>query len=492
MVAGGAMNVRRIRWWLVGSFLCVHTGSVIAQQELWATAYYAGWKQGWSNNGHLPAEDIDYSAVTHIVHFSLVPEADGTLDAASNSIREANSTELLRRAHEMEKRVLISVGGWASDEGFRGATSTANLPAFVTNLVAFMTLRGYDGIDIDWEPLRPSDAPQYIALITALRAALDNVQPRPLLTAAVGWEAEIIGEVHQHFDQINIMTYDMSGAWPGWVTWHNAPIHDGGFVFPSTGRAVPSADGDIERFLAAGIPARKLGIGIDFYGYVWRGGDGTPTGGATEPRQRWNVPPSVRSNVPYHTIMEDYHQPSRYRWDSSAHAAYLQIDNPGSADDMFVSYDDETTVRMKFAYARSRGIGGVFIWELGGGYRPDLPPGRRDDLLQEVKKALSSESPTERRDVPPAFILSQNFPNPFNPTTHFDYVIPMQSRVSLKVYNMLGERVTTIFDRGMSAGRYTETWTPARLASGMYLYRLFVHTETGQAISRTRKLIILK
>src|SRR5512146_3514446 len=61
-------------------------GAAYSQTSVWATAYYAGWQQGSSNKGRLPAQDIDYSAVTHIVHFSLVPNANGTVDPNPNSI----------------------------------------------------------------------------------------------------------------------------------------------------------------------------------------------------------------------------------------------------------------------------------------------------------------------------------------------------------------------------------------------------------------------
>ena len=66
--------------------------------------------------------------------------------------------------------------------------------------------------------------------------------------------------------------------------WHNAAIYDGGARFPSGG-LVPSSDGMVGSYISAGVPASKIGIGIDFYGYAWNGGDGTSTGGATEPRQ---------------------------------------------------------------------------------------------------------------------------------------------------------------------------------------------------------------
>ncbi|HWP82865.1 MAG TPA: glycoside hydrolase family 18 protein [Bacteroidota bacterium] len=378
------LNVRSFN--LLG--LVFLASSFVFAQDIWVTGYYAGWMQGWENYGRLPAEEIDYSAVTHIIHFGLVPKVDGTIDSLSNSMTEVNSRELLRRAREAGKKVLITVGGWGTDAAFRQATNPLNINRFIDNLIDFMRRRGYDGIDVDWEYLDPLDEAQYVLFIQLLRSKLDLLTPQPLLTAAVAWQPSIIALVADHFDQINVMTYDLSGAWPGWVTWHNSPVFDGGFRFPSTLRPVPSADGMIQDFLNAGIPPRKLGIGIDFYGYIWRGGIGTPTGGVTEPRQSWTSPPSVQPNVPYYQIKRQEYHPRFYRWDSLAHAPYLSIDDPNPANDRFISYCDERSCEAKVAYARSKGLGGVFIWELGGGYMPASFQ-QRDRLLQAIKHTVA-------------------------------------------------------------------------------------------------------
>ena len=132
---------------------------------------------------------------------------------------------------------------------------------------------------------------------------------------------------------------------------------------------------------------RELGVGIDFYGRVWSGGAGTTTGGAALPRQSWTTAPGMTYKA-YHEIMASYYQPQRHAWDAAAQAAYLSINQTGSADDKFISYDDPATCRAKVQYATRRGLGGVMIYELGGGYRPDQTDGLRDPLLQAVKQAV--------------------------------------------------------------------------------------------------------
>src|SRR6266849_2502199 len=264
--------------WLFASGLCA--GPANTHADIWATAYYAGWTQGY-----MTASNVDFSALSHVIHFSLVPNTDGTVDSAMNVVTPPNSTDLVPKVHAAGKKVLISVGGAGSQTRFQGATSSAHLGTFITNIVNFMSTYGYDGVDLDWEPLDASDTQQYTNLVNGLRAKLDAFPQRHLLTAAVASLPALFASLQNQFDQINLMTYDLSGPWSGWVTWFNTPLFDGSYRFASTGALVPSVDGMVTNFMAAGIAAGKLGIGIDFYGKVWAGGAGTSTGGAALPRQ---------------------------------------------------------------------------------------------------------------------------------------------------------------------------------------------------------------
>jgi chitinase len=360
--------------WLVVLVGTVTFALPASAADMWVTAYYAGWMQGNQWSFHLKATDIDYAAVTHIIHFSLVPNADGTLNSEANGITEENSAALISSAHAAGRKVLICVGGWNSDQGFAASTREGTRERFIMNLLAFVRTRKYDGIDIDWEPLPREYHKQYAAFLRELRLNMKTMDRDLLLTVACNSGAEVFAQVHPVLDQINVMTYDYAGAWPGWFTWHNAAIYDG-------------VHAHIQEFMDAGVPREKLGIGIDFYGYVWNSGTGTPTGGVTAPRQTWNSAPWVKDNVPYYQIMESFYDAQAYRWDTLAQAAYLSIDKPTSADDKFVSYDDEFTCQHKISYVRERKLGGVIIWELGGGWQPKGEP--RDRLLQAVKKAVT-------------------------------------------------------------------------------------------------------
>ncbi len=362
----------------------------VAHADLWSTGYYPGWEQG-----SLPASNIDFTALTHIIHFSVIPNADGTLNSSANGVSLANSTDIVARAHAAGRPVLICVGGAGSESDFQAATSNSTLTVFVSSLTNFMASRGYDGVDLDWEPLTAADTGQFTNLVNRLRLALNAFPQHKLLTVAAGAyppygdpptaEYTMYASLQNQFDQINIMTYDLSGPYAGWVTWFNSPIYDGGYRFPSTGGLVPSVDGAVGNFLTNGVLAAKLGIGIAFYGDVWQGGAGTSTGGVTQPRQSWTTAPSLNQSA-YSAIISSNFPANLYHWDNSAQAAYLSISNTIPANDMFISYDDQRTCQSKVSYARNHGLGGVMIWELA----QDHQNGQPDALLQAVKQALAT------------------------------------------------------------------------------------------------------
>jgi hypothetical protein len=89
--------------------------------------------------------------------------------------------------------------------------------------------------------------------------------------------------------------------------------------------------------------------------------------------------------------------------------------------------------------------------------------------------------------IPMEFEVSQNYPNPFNPTTQIDYSIPQRSSVTLRVYNVLGMEVATLFSGVQEAGKHDATFDATRFSSGVYFYKL----QAG-SVSITKKMVLMK
>ncbi len=89
--------------------------------------------------------------------------------------------------------------------------------------------------------------------------------------------------------------------------------------------------------------------------------------------------------------------------------------------------------------------------------------------------------------MPTEFLLSQNYPNPFNPSTTFRYSIPTQSKVVIKVFDILGNEIETLVNEEKPAGTYELTWNAANLSSGIYFYQL-----RAEEFLSVKKMILLK
>ncbi len=112
----------------------------------------------------------------------------------------------------------------------------------------------------------------------------------------------------------------------------------------------------------------------------------------------------------------------------------------------------------------------------------ELPPSAPDDESSQAKPK------------PVAFALNQNYPNPFNPTTAIQYSLPFHSRVSLRVYNLLGQVVQVLADGEQSAGYEQVEWNASDVASGVYFYRLDAvsTSDPGKTFTSVKKMLLIR
>jgi len=108
-------------------------------------------------------------------------------------------------------------------------------------------------------------------------------------------------------------------------------------------------------------------------------------------------------------------------------------------------------------------------------------------ILRTTTGGVVSVQQDPQADLPLHSSLSQNFPNPFNPSTTIKFQISSSKYVTLKVYAVLGQEVATLVNEELRPGSYKVTWDARAFPSGVYFYRIVVGSFT-----ETRKLVLLR
>lgn len=114
-------------------------------------------------------------------------------------------------------------------------------------------------------------------------------------------------------------------------------------------------------------------------------------------------------------------------------------------------------------------------------------------ITSYYKKAVITGLESDNKDMNPVdYSLSQNYPNPFNPSTTIRFYLKADAKVTLRVFNILGQEVAALINRNMNAGNHSSVFDASRLTSGMYIYRLEVKGSDGTAFSQVRKMMLIK
>lgn len=345
----------------------------------WVQGYYVGYEASL-----YPIAEVNFNAITHLMVGRVRPLANATVTRdfdIDNTNGPIWAHAAVNAAHAAGRKAVLMIGGAGEIAGFQGAATPANRAAFVTHLLASVDEFAFDGLDLDWEPLESGDEANFKALAQALRTA----RPALILTVPINWinanfagtPNPFLGQIAPLFNRINIMTYDMAGAWDGWKSWHNSALHG------ETANTPSSVSSSVAYFLASGVPAAKLGIGSAFYGDCWQG--------VTAPHQDGGSISNSDGTMSYANIITNYYAPNPARrvWDATAHVPYLSSATAfGSAQCNFVTYEDAQSLADKGAYSRDQGLGGLIIWTISQGHLANKPVGQRDPLLDAVRTAF--------------------------------------------------------------------------------------------------------
>ena len=94
--------------------------------------------------------------------------------------------------------------------------------------------------------------------------------------------------------------------------------------------------------------------------------------------------------------------------------------------------------------------------------------------------------------LPVEFSISQNYPNPFNPSTTIKFSLAADAKVTVDIFNLLGEKVVSLIDGEYSAGKHVVNFDASMLSSGTYFYVMNAAGKDGTRFSSTKKMILMK
>ncbi len=350
---------------------------VLAVSPLWAkpNQVVVGYSAAWFD-GIYPIESYNFDTFTHILRAFLTPRPNGDVDVPGGFF----DPELEKAAHAHGVKLLASIGGAAenADNWLKMARDKDAQTRFFDNLDKLITDNHYDGVDIDWEPSALTDPDQ--ATFTQFIKDLRQRFPAWTITAALGggeWWAQHISyqDVAAQLDFINLMAYDFSGGWSGHAG-YNAGL---GISTNSNVKNDENVEEMVGRLQSKyHVPKSKLVLGVPFYGTFFFSkhmGDafvGHANDGERE-MQYYELEPLTRA--------KNY----KLLWDDGAKVPFLERQDA----DLVITYDSPKSIRLKCEYAKSQGLAGVMIWNLGA----DLV-GNRTPLLDTVAE-FSGVKPME-------------------------------------------------------------------------------------------------
>lgn len=274
--------------------------------------------------------------------------------------------QLLRQA-QPHLKLLFSVGGWTLSTNFSDAALTAESRArFARSCVALVDRYGFDGLDIDWEypgggglaPGRPEDTTNFTLLLAELRAQLGS---RLLTIAAPANPAQIakieVAKIAAILDWVNVMAYDFHGSYE-FTTNFGAPLAHVSSD-PTTNARALNVTAAIDTWLAGGLAADKLVLGMPTYGYGWSGvgssNDGLFQAASSIPMGTW-----VAGTFEYHDIKARYLPTMTRHWSTEGNAPWLYDAVRG----LMISYEDVESLTAKTGLIRRKGLGGAMFWQL--------------------------------------------------------------------------------------------------------------------------------
>jgi chitinase len=280
-------------------------------------------------------------------------------------------------------KVLVSVGGWTCSDKFHEMAATSEKRSiFVNSIVDFLKQYPFiDGVDLDWEypgfdrgdgtPYGPEDGNNYITLLKEIREAYEKSGLKDkMLTIALpaGYDKIKLADpsqLNKYVDFINLMTYDIHGAWDK-ISGHQSPLYMNPFDKSPTSPVDVKNKYNVDYVVKLltiqyKIPGYKLNIGSPYYSQGWKVDTKTGHKGMFAD-VIGSAPGSLApGQYPYFTL-EKMEQDKAYKKFRDPFSKVPWLYNP--TEGYVYTYEDERSVAAKCDYVNWNGLGGIMVWDI--------------------------------------------------------------------------------------------------------------------------------
>ncbi|XP_077553052.1 chitotriosidase-1-like isoform X2 [Haemaphysalis longicornis] len=315
-----------------------------------------------ADNRSLPLAMVDVGLCSHIILGFAVVEDDGSIDLdLVGGVRELAAFALLRR-RKPDLKLMLSVGGGGGDKNFKNmVASTDSRQRFIASSISALRAARLDGLDLDWEFPTLLDAVPFGRLLKMASVEFKRDDRWPLiLSVAVPAQSPLvivgydIKAMAQSVDFVNLMTYDLN-VYKWYTPWlhHNSPLFSRATDPPYFNTL--NVESSAKLWVTLGMPKSKIMVGIPTYGLSWV---------LTHP-DRWQVGSRAAGRAQYGGGFVSYPEVLQYlasgakrEYDAEAMVPFLHKDN------LWISYDDESSVRLKALWALQNGYGGTMTFSL--------------------------------------------------------------------------------------------------------------------------------
>jgi len=320
-----------------------------------------GWHPYWMGTAY---EDYNYQLLSDIAYFSYEVNPN---TGSYNDIHFWKSTHLIDLAHQAGTRVSLAVTLFNGHKTF--LENSAARQTLIDSLASLLDYRSATGVNIDFEGIPSTQKENFTDFMVQLSEQLRKRMAEVFISVAipaVDWSGIFDGEeLYEAADLFIIMGYD--------YYWSSSPV--AGPVAPKTSGQIwgPwNATRSVLDYLEAGIPSKKLCLGVPYYGYNWKVLN-SGKGAATISRGDAIIFTNAKSNA------RTYGR----QWDNHASVPYYEYYENGVIAQTW--YDDEVSLGFKYDLIGIFDIAGIGIWALG--YDRNT-----NDLWNLLKNKFSSNS----------------------------------------------------------------------------------------------------